>query len=93
MEQLATLYWFTVEYGVLQLDGGLRAYGAGLLSSFGELEHAIDGAVEIRPFDPEVARDTAYPITTYQPLLFEVPSIDEAFSRMDDFERGMAGQR
>jgi phenylalanine-4-hydroxylase len=92
VDQLATLYWFTVEYGVLQRDDRLAAYGAGLLSSFGELEHAIGGSVEVRPFDPEVAKDTAYPITTFQPLLFGVPSIDEAFSRMDRFVRAMPGR-
>ncbi len=90
IEQLATLYWFTIEYGVLRSDGGLRAYGAGLLSSFGELEHALSGSVEIRPFDPEVAKDTAYPITTYQPLLFSVDSIAEAFEKMAVFVRGMS---
>lgn len=85
VEQLATLYWFTIEYGVLVENGGLRAYGAGLLSSFGELEHALSGKVEIRPFDPWQAKDTAYPITTYQPLLWSVGSIGEAFEKMNEF--------
>lgn len=85
VEQLATLYWFTIEYGVLATDAGLRAYGAGLLSSFGELEHAIAGNPEIRPFDPDQAKDTPYPITSYQPLLWSVRSIREAFDRMDAF--------
>jgi phenylalanine-4-hydroxylase len=89
VEQLATLYWFTIEYGVLVEDDRLRAYGAGLLSSFGELEHSLSGAVEIRPFDPWQAKDTSYPITTYQPLLWSVGSIGEAFDRMDEFVRSM----
>ncbi len=85
IEQLATLYWFTIEYGVLFQEGRLRAYGAGLLSSFGELEHALSGKVEIRPFDPWSAKDTAYPITSYQPLLWSVNSIREAFEKMEEF--------
>ena len=89
IEQLATLYWFTIEYGVLSTEGELRAYGAGLLSSFGELEHALSGAVEIRPFDPLVAKDTSYPITTYQPLLWSVGSIREAFEKMEAFVASM----
>ena len=67
--------------------GKLRAYGAGLLSSFGELEHALSGEVEVRAFDPMLAKDTAYPITTYQPLLWSVSSIREAFDKMDEFVR------
>jgi len=87
IEQLATLYWFTIEYGLLFEGGELRAYGAGLLSSFGELEHALSGEVEIRPFDPFQAKDTSYPITTYQPLLWSVGSIREAFDKMEEFVR------
>ncbi|HPC83844.1 MAG TPA: hypothetical protein P5234_10535 [Thermoanaerobaculaceae bacterium] len=80
VRRLATLYWFTVEYGVVLQDGRPRAYGAGLLSSFGELGQALDGNVEIRPFDPATAQDTPYPITTYQPLLWSVGSIREGFA-------------
>ncbi len=89
VEQLATLYWFTIEYGVLYHEDELRAYGAGLLSSFGELEHALSGKVEIRPFDPWQAKDTSYPITTYQPLLWSVSSIREAFDCMDEYVRSL----
>jgi phenylalanine-4-hydroxylase len=89
IDQLATLYWFTIEYGLLRTAAGLRAYGAGLLSSFGELEHCLGGDVEVRRFDPEIAKDTSYPITTYQPLLWYVDSIGEAFDKMDAFVRSM----
>jgi len=89
VEQLATLYWFTIEYGVLRTASGYRAYGAGLLSSFGELEHALSGDVEIRRFDPFRAKDASYPITTYQPLLWWVESIGEAFKKIDDFVQSM----
>jgi phenylalanine-4-hydroxylase len=89
IEQLATLYWFTIEYGVLEEDGRLKAYGAGLLSSFGELEHSLSGKVEVRPFDPWQAKDTAYPITSYQPLLWSVGSIGEAFDKMNEFVRSI----
>ncbi len=89
IEQLATLYWFTIEYGVLIENGQVKAYGAGLLSSFGELEHSLSGEVEIRPFDPWAAKDTEYPITTYQPLLWSVESIGEAFDKMNEFVDSM----
>lgn len=85
VQQLATLYWFTIEYGVVRQGGQARAYGAGLLSSFGELKRVLEGGPEIRPFDPEIAKGTPYPITTYQPVLWEVGSIREAFESMDAF--------
>ncbi len=91
IEQLATLYWFTVEYGVVRQEGALKAYGAGLLSSYGELAHSLEGEVEIRPFEPAQTAVMPYPITSYQPVLWEVDSIGQAFEKMRrylDAQRG-----
>jgi len=93
IDELSRLYWYTVEFGLVRQDGELRAYGAGLLSSFGELSRSLSGEVEVRKFDPQVIRSIVYPITTYQPFLFEVPSVRHAFERMDEFVRTELGPR
>jgi phenylalanine-4-hydroxylase len=85
IEQLASCYWFTVEFGLCMEDGVRKAYGAGLLSSFGELEHAMSDKPEFVPFIPEVAAKTPYPITTYQPKYFVAESFEDAKAKMRDF--------
>lgn len=85
VDELTRLYWFTVEFGVVRQRGRLRAYGAGLLSSYGELERALSGETEVAPLDPEAAAHHEYPITTYQPLLWEVPSIHAAFELISEY--------
>ena len=64
-------YWFSVEFGLCEQDGERKAYGAGLLSSFGELEYAMGTTPKVLPFDPFVAAEQEYPITTYQPTYFQ----------------------
>lgn len=49
--EIARLWWFTLEFGLLEEDGKLKAFGAGLLSSPGELRHAFDGSACIERFD------------------------------------------
>ncbi len=88
IELFSRLYWYTVEFGLVRQDGGLRAYGSGLLSSFGELSHALAGAPgdpDVRHFDPASACQLPNPITTYQPVLWEVPSIHAAFELASRF--------
>jgi phenylalanine-4-hydroxylase len=69
------LYWFTMEFGVVEEDGGTKAVGAGLLSSFGELERFRDGA-ELVPFDVDEIVETPYDPTGYQGRLFVAPSFE-----------------
>ena len=77
LEELGRLYWFTVEFGLVEHEGEVKAYGAGLLSSFGELEHAFSAQVERKPFDLEEVINTSYDYSDMQPLLFVIPSYAE----------------
>jgi phenylalanine-4-hydroxylase len=76
LEELGRLYWFTVEFGLIEEDGDVKAYGAGLLSSFGELENAFTDNVERRPFDLEQVINTPYNYSDMQPILYVIPSYE-----------------
>jgi phenylalanine-4-hydroxylase len=77
LEELGRLYWFTVEFGLTEEDGDVKAYGAGLLSSYGELEHAFSDEVERRPFDLQQVINHDYTYSDMQPVLYVVPSYAE----------------
>jgi len=85
IEKLATCYWFTIEFGITRQNGQLKAYGAGLLSSFGELEWCLSGKPELKTFDPEVTGLQKYPITEHQPIYFVTESFEDAKQKMIDF--------
>jgi phenylalanine-4-hydroxylase len=74
--KLARLYWYTVEFGLIREEGGLRIYGAGLASSFGETLYALeDGAPERIDFDLERVLRTPYRIDSYQQLYFVIDDL------------------
>ena len=77
LEELGRLYWFTVEFGLVDHEGETKAYGAGLLSSYGELEHAFSSEVERRPFDLEQVINHDYTYSDMQPVLYVIPSYAE----------------
>ena len=77
LEELGRLYWFTVEFGMVEHEDDIKAYGAGLLSSFGELEHGFSDNVDRRPFDLEQVVKTHYEYSDMQPILFVIPSYAE----------------
>lgn len=90
IKAMARFFWFTVEFGLMKGDNGLRAYGSGLLSSFGEIEHAIDSPeVQRDPIQLEWAINQSFEINHYQPLLFVVDSFDHLFSLVDTLEKWM----
>jgi len=77
---LARLFWFTVEFGLIRTSAGLRSYGAGIVSSPGELEYALNSDIPQRkPFDALEALRTPYRIDIYQTVYFVLDSYDTLF--------------
>jgi phenylalanine-4-hydroxylase len=85
---MARLFWFTVEFGLMRSGDRLRVYGSGLLSSFGEIEHAIESSeVQRYPLQLEWAVNQAFEIHHYQPLLFVVESFEQLYETVERLER------
>ncbi len=75
IRMLARLYWYTIEFGLVQTPAGVRAYGAGLLSSGGELAYCVDDPKpRRRPFELERILRTEYRIDRYQDTYFVLES-------------------
>lgn len=70
LEGLGRIYWFTVEFGLVEADNDIKAFGAGLLSSFKELKHAFSDNVERRPFVLEEVVEHDYEYSDLQPVLY-----------------------
>jgi phenylalanine-4-hydroxylase len=89
---MARFFWFSVEFGLMRAPGAseLKVYGSGLLSSFGEIAHAIDAPeVQRHPFQIEWVVNQAFEIDHYQPLLFIVDSFDHLFALVSELEERM----
>lgn len=82
LEFVSKVFWFTLEFGVVHEPDGLKAYGAGILSSPGEIEEFRD--VTIRPLDLVAMGTQSYDITHYQDVLFAASS----FSQITDVVGG-----
>ncbi|UGQ09837.1 phenylalanine 4-monooxygenase [Yinghuangia sp. ASG 101] len=73
LEFVSKVFWFTLEFGVMAEGRDLKAYGAGILSSYGEIR-AFRG-MDIRPLDLAAMGTTPYDITHYQDVLFRAESL------------------
>ncbi|HZG49407.1 MAG TPA: phenylalanine 4-monooxygenase [Thermoleophilaceae bacterium] len=87
---LSRVFWFSVEFGVVVEDGELRAYGAGILSSYGEIDEFRD--MEHRPLDLVEMGTVDYDITQYQPVLYRAESLDEVRELVGGFLRTCSDQ-
>jgi len=83
LEFFSRVFWFTFEFGLAWEGGALRTYGAGLLSSYGELDAFRDA--EIRPFDVRAMGSTAYDVTRYQPVLYAGRSMRHVVDELSEF--------
>ncbi len=78
LQNLTRLYWYTVEFGLIQQRDGLRIYGAGIVSSKGESIHALESDAPNRVgFDLERIMRTQYRIDTYQKTYFVIDSFEQ----------------
>ncbi len=79
-ELLSRFYWYTVEFGLIRQADGLRAYGAGILSSPGELQYAVESPVPQRlPLDLVRVLRTRYKIDSFQATYFVIDSFEQLF--------------
>jgi phenylalanine-4-hydroxylase len=78
LKQLARLYWYTVEFGLVAEPDGMRIYGSGIVSSFAESVFALEDASPNRiAFDLKRVMRTDYRIDDFQQNYFVIPSFDE----------------
>jgi phenylalanine-4-hydroxylase len=80
---LSKVFWFSLEFGTVVEDGDLRAYGAGILSSYGEIEEFR--GMDHRPLDLVEMGTADYDITAYQPVLYRADSIQEVVDVVGGF--------
>lgn len=93
IQRLSTIYWYTVEFGLCEevdeANGGtsIKAYGAGLLSSFGELQHSLLRSTPKSPFNPWQQSKLTFPICTYQPRYFVAKTFSDAKEKVRQWIR------
>ena len=82
LEFISKVFWFSLEFGVVRERGEIRCYGAGLLSSYGEIQQVAQA--DLRPLDIARMGVQTYDITHYQPILF----CAEGFGEIEDVVGG-----
>lgn len=89
VEQLARCYWYSVEFGLCLQGGKPKAYGAGVLSSIGEMEHALSDVPTLKDWDPFDAAKHDFPITTVQPVYYVAQDFKSALSKLKTFTESL----
>jgi phenylalanine-4-hydroxylase len=87
VDKLAKCYLFTVEFGICRQGDSLKAFGAALLTSMGELQYSLSGKPEIRPFVPEKLALQKFEISEFQPTYFVAESFSDARKKIVEYAR------
>jgi len=91
---MARFFWFTIEFGLMGRPEAFRVYGSGLLSSYGEIAHAVESpGVQRYPIQIEWVINQSFEIDRYQPLLFMVESFDHLYEMVGELEEWMRDGR
>ena len=89
-QQMARLFWFTVEFGLVHEDGRLKVYGSGLISSAGDAANALGPKCERRPFSLDAVLAQPFEIDRFQDVLFVVNDFAQLFEAVSEAERRLA---
>ena len=85
--QMARLFWFTVEFGLIRERGRTRIYGSGLISSHGDAANALGDRCRRLPFELDAVLAQPFEIDHFQDVLFEIQSFDQLFEAVETIER------
>ncbi|UII26670.1 phenylalanine 4-monooxygenase [Fulvivirga maritima] len=84
IELLSRIYWFTVEFGLIREESGLRIYGAGILSSVGETHFSLSDEPEHFAYDVEQILDTPFRKDAFQEKYFIIESYEQLFHSIEE---------
>jgi len=84
---MARLFWFTVEFGLINEGNGTKVYGSGLISSAADAANALSLSCEKRPFELDSVISQPFDIDRLQDVLFVIESFDQLFQAVSDMEQ------
>jgi phenylalanine-4-hydroxylase len=84
--QMARLFWFTVEFGLIQEKGTTKIYGSGLISSHGDAANALGPGCDRRPFDLDLVLNQSFEIDRLQDVLYVIESFEQLFEAVREIE-------
>jgi phenylalanine-4-hydroxylase len=85
--QMARLFWFTVEFGLIRERGKTRIYGSGLISSHGDAANALGDRCRRLPFQLDQVLAQPFEIDHFQDVLFEIDAFDQLFEAVETIDR------
>jgi phenylalanine-4-hydroxylase len=87
LTQFSRLFWFTIEFGLVNTPEGRRIFGAGIASSIGECEYALSSEPKVKPFDIDQIRNQVFKIDEFQQELYLIDTPRQLYECLPEFER------
>lgn len=84
--RLQRLYWYTIEFGLLNDMGKHKIFGAGIISSFKETNHVFEKDIIVNPYDIKEIMDTEFIISTIQSHYFEIESYKQLYESLAEIQ-------
>lgn len=87
VEEFQRLFWFAIEFGLIDTAQGTRIFGAGIASSFSECDYALSLQPKVVEFDLETIRKKPFRIDLLQDTLFKFKSANDLYQSLEAFEK------